>query len=78
MRKGSLVSLLGRQHSKPSIAHKSLREIHRLGGISLLHLPPAFKASNLLIPTCLAATGNYLVEHGKQPFPSVPHWQWLI
>lgn len=63
-RRGSLVSLLGRSQ-KLTVARASLEDICRLSGLSLIHLPPAFRATSLIIPTCLAATGNHLVEHGS-------------
>lgn len=46
------------------ISGKSLEEISRLGGLSILALPPDFAADRLSLPTCLSATASYLLEHG--------------
>lgn len=45
------------------LSTKSLEDIARLGGISLLSLPSDFSPCALAVPTCLAATGNYIALH---------------
>ena len=42
---------------------RSLGDISRLGGISMFVLPPKFSPWALAVPTCLAATGNYVVQN---------------
>jgi len=44
---------------------KNVRDLARLGGLSLLTLPERFSTNELVIPTCFAATGNYIIEHGE-------------
>ena len=44
---------------------KSLEEMSRLGGLGILTLPPAYAVDKLTLPTCLAAIGNYLLQHGE-------------
>jgi len=43
---------------------KNVRDLARLGGLSLLTLPERVSTNELIIPTCFAATGNYIIEHG--------------
>jgi len=62
-RRSSIASLL-RQRPRVTIGSHSLETLYRLGGTSILHLPPAYRAVHLAIPTCLAATANYLAENG--------------
>ena len=53
---------------KISLDPKSLDQLCRLGGLSILYLPPKLTAVPLEVPTCIAATGNYLVQHGEPPY----------
>ncbi len=46
-----------------SVQHKNLDDISRLGGISIFVLPTEFSPFALAIPTCLAATGNYIAHN---------------
>lgn len=41
-----------------------LEEIIRICGKNLLHLPPEYAPSPLVVPTCVRATAHYLVENG--------------
>lgn len=49
---------------KDILKAKSLEEIGRLGGLSILVLPPEFAVDKLALPTCLSATATYLCQHG--------------
>ena len=62
-RKNSVSSLLG---TRPKLELKcaSLNLICRFGGETVVRLPSSHRATNSRIPTCLAATANYLVEKG--------------
>ncbi len=42
---------------------RTLDDIVRLGGISVFALPRQFSPRALMIPTCLAATGNYVANN---------------
>ena len=55
---------------------RSLDDMSRLGGISMFVLPPKFSPWPLAVPTCLAATGNYVVQNCM----FVEHWfsVWLL
>lgn len=64
-RKSSIGSLLGRR-TKYSMTAQSLGDLYRIGGIAVLHLPPRFIATPLALPICLAATAQFLAEHGIQ------------
>ena len=44
---------------------KNLEEVSRLGGLSVLTLPPDFAVDKLTLPTCLSATATYLYQHGE-------------
>jgi len=44
---------------------KSLDELARIGGVSLLILPPGFAAAQLAIPVGICATAAYILQHGK-------------
>lgn len=44
---------------------KSLDELTRLGGVSLLILPPGFAAAQLAVPVGICATAAYILQHGK-------------
>ncbi|KAI9715307.1 MAG: hypothetical protein M1828_000907 [Chrysothrix sp. TS-e1954] len=63
-KKSSIGDLLGLR-PRPAIKCKSLEDIFRLGGAGLLHLPPSFTGLPLVVPTCLAATGNFLADNAR-------------
>ncbi|TLS26481.1 hypothetical protein PpBr36_04482 [Pyricularia pennisetigena] len=44
---------------------KSLQGLVRLTGKCFLHLPAEYAPGSLIIPTCLRATSQYLVQHGS-------------
>jgi hypothetical protein len=46
------------------LSGRSLEGLCRLGGVGLLVLPPDFAADRLSLPTCLSATGTYLLDNG--------------
>ena len=50
---------------KNILKDRSVEEICRLGGVGLLILPKEFAVENLTLPTCLSATGTFLLQHGK-------------
>src|SRR5438045_9561380 len=50
---------------KDTLKDKCLEELIRLCGASSLHLPSEYAAGTLLVPTCIRATAQYLVQHGK-------------
>lgn len=43
---------------------KTIEETSRLGGLSVLNLPPGYSASKHTIPTCLSAIAAYLCQNG--------------
>ncbi|KAL1956036.1 hypothetical protein VTO42DRAFT_7851 [Malbranchea cinnamomea] len=43
---------------------KSLEEIARVGGESIINMPYAYSPGPLRLPTCIAATVSYLLENG--------------
>ena len=61
------ISVLSEDHHKNILKGKSLEELSRLGGMSVLVLPPDFAIDKLTLPTCLSATATYLYQHGE-PF----------
>ncbi|KAF1986451.1 hypothetical protein K402DRAFT_332867, partial [Aulographum hederae CBS 113979] len=44
---------------------ESIQELARIGGVSSVNLPTDLAVPGILIPTCLAATANYLIAHGR-------------
>ena len=62
-RKHSVSAIAGRDSPK-SIKSSTLDDVCRLGGISVFGIPLSSATANLVIPTALAATGEYLVKHG--------------
>ncbi|KAB8343180.1 hypothetical protein FH972_022770 [Carpinus fangiana] len=64
VRKNSLSNLLGRQ-ARLTLKCQSLDDFYQYGGVSVLNLAPPYRAASLAIPSCLAATGNYLIQHGQ-------------
>lgn len=72
--KKNIFQRLSRKHSIGAIPSRrttsthrtlSLNDICRLGGVSVFSVPPAFAASHMIIPTSLAATAGYLLQHGQ-------------
>ena len=59
------ISVLSEDHHKNILKGKSLEELSRLGGLSVLILPPDFAVDKLTLPTCLSATATYLYQHGE-------------
>ncbi|KAI9814279.1 MAG: hypothetical protein M1826_002299 [Phylliscum demangeonii] len=51
---------------------KGLHDIARHGGLSNFILPSAYSAGLLVVPTCLAATGNYIVQNWAAGIFRVP------
>ncbi|TAQ90599.1 hypothetical protein B7494_g1054 [Chlorociboria aeruginascens] len=43
---------------------KDVKELVRLCGSSLLHLPSDYALASLAVPTCFRATAQYLIQHG--------------
>lgn len=62
-RKSSLIHLPA-SHSPSGPRWQSLDDMYRLGGMSIIHLGQEYAPLPLAIPTCLAATANYLIQHG--------------
>ena len=66
-RKRSVYTLSGIQPRprKDILKDRTLEEISRLGGLSILTLPHDFAAvDKLVVPSCVSATAHYLVQHG--------------
>jgi len=66
-RKRSAYTLSGIQPRprKDILKDRSLEEISRLGGLSILILPHGFAAADkLVLPSCVSATAHCLVQHG--------------
>lgn len=66
-RKSSAYALSGIQSRprKDILKDRSLDEISRFGGLSILILPHDFAAiDKLVLPSCVSATVHYLVQHG--------------
>jgi len=66
-RKRSAYTLSGIQPRprKDILKDRSLEEISRLGGLSILILPRDFAAiDKLVLPSCVSATVHYLVYNG--------------
>ena len=59
------ISVLSEDRHKNIIKGKSLEELSRLGGLSVLILPPDFAVDKLTLPTCLSATATYLYQQGE-------------
>lgn len=60
----SISSILEKEH-KDLLKDKSLEEVGRLGGLSVLLLPRDFAVDKLTLPTCISATATYLVQQGR-------------
>lgn len=61
------ISDITTQYSQPNKGPSrviGLEEIIRICGKNLLHLPPEYAPSPLVVPTCVRATAHYLVENG--------------
>ena len=61
------IPVLSDDSHKNTLKGKSLEELSRLGGLSVLMLPSDFAVDKLTLPTCLSATATYLYQHGE-PF----------
>ena len=59
----SLSSMREKEH-KDILKDKSLEEMGRLGGLSILLLPRDFAVDKLTLPSCISATATYLAQHG--------------
>ena len=60
----SSISSVHDRGRKDFLRNKSLEEIVRLSGLSILLLPREFAADKLALPTCISATATYLSQHG--------------
>ncbi len=57
------------QRSNAVCKSRTLDSTSRLGGINLVHLPASVARTPLCVPTSVAATAEYLMNHGKySPF----------
>ena len=56
---------MSEDNHKNILKGKSLEELSRLGGLSVLLLPADFAVDKLTLPTCLSATAAYLYQHGE-------------
>ncbi|KAJ9139403.1 RhoGAP domain-containing protein [Pleurostoma richardsiae] len=54
------------QPKKDFLKDEDLQDLVRLCGKSFLYLPPGFAPGPLVLPTCLRATAQYLVQHATQ------------
>lgn len=59
------IPILSEDRHKNILKGKSLEELSRLGGLSVLTLPSDFAVDKLTLPTCLSATAMYLYQHGE-------------
>ena len=59
------IPVLSEDSHKNILKNKTLEELSRLGGLSVLTLPPEFAIDKLTLPTCLSATATYLYLHGE-------------
>lgn len=64
------IPVLSEDCRKVILKGKSLEQLGRLGGLSVLVLPSNFAVDKLTLPTCLSATATYLLEHGESLCPS--------
>ena len=62
----SISELSGRlKLKKDTLKDKSLPELVRLCGLSLLYLPTEYASRSLALPTCFRATAQHLVQYGE-------------
>ena len=59
------IPMLSEDSHKNILRGKSLEELGRLGGLSILALPLGYAVDKLTLPTCLSATATYLCSHGE-------------
>lgn len=52
------------QTKRDSFKGESLQTLVRTCGKSVLYLPPEYATGSLMLPTCIRATAQYLVQHG--------------
>lgn len=50
---------------KDTLKGEDLQSLVRLCGKSILYLPSEYAPGSLILPTCLRATAQYLVQHGE-------------
>lgn len=53
------------QTKRDSLKDEDLQSLVRLCGKSILYLPSEYAPGSLVLPTCLRATAQHLVQHGK-------------
>lgn len=53
------------QTKRDSLKDEDLQSLVRLCGKSILYLPSEYAPGSLILPTCLRATAQHLVQHGK-------------
>jgi len=53
------------QTKRGSLKDEDLQSLVRLCGKSILYLPSEYAPGSLVLPTCLRATAQHLVQHGK-------------
>ena len=63
-KKISFASMLGKR-PRLALNCQSLELFNQYGGVSMVKLPSSHSAVSVPIPTCLAATANYLAENGE-------------
>ena len=61
----SSISSMREKEHKDILKNKSLEEMGRLGGLSILLLPRGFAVDKLTLPTCISTTATYLARHGR-------------
>lgn len=52
---------------RDTLKGEDLQSLVRLCGKSVLYLPSEYAPGSLILPTCLRATAQYLVQHGESP-----------
>jgi hypothetical protein len=60
------VSRISSRRPLPSSTSLSLEDLCRLGGISIFTLPAKYAPFNLVVPSALAATAEYILKHGRE------------
>lgn len=53
------------KNKRDPLKDEDLQSLVRLCGKSMLYLPSEYAPGSLILPTCLRATAQYLIHHGK-------------
>lgn len=61
----SISDLSMRLRKKEVLKDRGLGDLIRICGAASLYLPTEYAAGTLSVPTCIRATAQYLIQHGK-------------